>query len=109
MDTFRVDVTGVNHVATKAPEAVLDFESKIPRIDSDGRPLFAVELVAIGDAGAFVFSVKVPGEPKGITSGQPVRVTGLVATTWTMRDRSGVSFRADAIEAVTSSQKPLAS
>ena len=36
--------------------------------------------------------------PKGVTQGATVRVTGLVATPWSMGDRSGVAYRAAQIE-----------
>jgi hypothetical protein len=42
--------------------------------------------------------VKVAGEPRGVTHGAAVKVTGLMATPWAMGDRSGVAFRADRIE-----------
>jgi hypothetical protein len=34
-----------------------------------------------------------------------VKVTGLVATTWQMGDRHGVSFRADKVEALSTTTK----
>ncbi|MDA8280755.1 MAG: hypothetical protein M0Z63_10110 [Actinomycetota bacterium] len=106
---LRVDVNGVTFIAANPPEAVVDFESKLPRTDPDGRPVFAVGVVALGAEGADVLTVKVAGQPKGITQGLPVKVSGLVATTWQMGDRHGVSFRADVIEAVTQPQKTPAS
>ena len=45
-----------------------------------------------------MITVKVAGELKGIGEFTPVKVTDLVATTWTMDDRSGVSFRAAKVE-----------
>jgi len=42
----------------------------------------------------------VTGEPKGITEGTEVRVTGLEAFAWSMGDRHGISFRAAAITPV---------
>jgi hypothetical protein len=96
-----IDTQNLTFIAANPPEAVLDFESKQPRTDTDGRPVFAVGVVALGSEGADVLTVKVAGEPKGITQGSPVRVTGLVATTWQMPpDRHGVSFRAETIESL---------
>ncbi len=48
-----------------------------------------------------MITVKVAGELKGIGEFTPVKVTELVATTWNMEDRSGVSFRASKVEALT--------
>jgi hypothetical protein len=72
------------------------------RLDAEGRALFSVDLASITLDGTEVYSVKVAGQPKGITPGVSVSVSGLVATTWSMGDRSGVSFRADAIDVMTS-------
>jgi len=104
-----IDTQHLSFIAANPPEPVIDFESKLPRTDPDGKPVFALGVVALGNEGADVLTVKVAGEPKGITQGLPVKVTGLVATTWQMGDRHGVSFRADAIEAVALSQKVSAS
>jgi len=43
----------------------------------------------------------VAGEIKGLGEFTPVKVAGLVATTWTMADRNGVSFRAAKIEVLS--------
>ncbi|MHB8435485.1 MAG: hypothetical protein ACYDC0_06350, partial [Acidimicrobiales bacterium] len=88
-----IDTQHLSFIAVGPPEAVIDFDSKQPRTDTDGKQVFAVGVVALGNEGADVLSVKVAGEPKGITQGLPVKVTGLVATTWQMGDRHGVSFR----------------
>jgi len=104
-----IDTQHLTFIAASAPEPVLDFDSKAPRSDPDGKPLFAVGVVALGSEGAEVLTLKVTGQPRGITQGLPVKVSGLVATTWQMGDRHGVSFRADVIEAVALSQKAPAS
>jgi len=95
-----INVQSLSFIAVGVPEAVVDFDSKQPRTDTDGRPIFAVGVVALGNEGADILTVKVGGQPKGITQGVPVNVTELVATTWQMGDRHGVSFRAGSIEAI---------
>jgi hypothetical protein len=93
-----IDTTGMTFLAAGPPEPVLDFESKAPRVDESGAPLHSVQVVALNDGGAEVIAVKVAGQPKGVTQGSTVKITGLVATPWTMGDRSGVAYRADLIE-----------
>lgn len=93
-----IDTTGITFLVATAPEPVRDFESKQQKTDEAGAPLFAVQLVALGGDGAEVISVKVAGEPATLTQGSPVRVTGLVATPWSMGDRAGVSFKASGME-----------
>jgi hypothetical protein len=77
---------------------VVDFETKRPRADENGEPLYMVQLIAMSDGAADIIAVKVPGQPSGLRQGHPVKVQGLVAQPWTMQDRSGVAFRAARIE-----------
>lgn len=93
-----INTQNMQFIVATVPEAVVDFESKQPRIDSEGQRLFAVGLIALGTEGAEILSVKVAGQPKGLIQGSVAKVTGLLATTWQMGERHGVSFRADAIE-----------
>ena len=65
----------------------------------NGQPVFNVHLFSVGAGGRDVITVKVTGEPKGIAQFTPVRLHELVATTWAMGDRSGVSFKATRLEA----------
>jgi hypothetical protein len=84
------------------PEPVVDFETKRPRADDNGEPLYVVQLVALAEQSAEILAVKVPGMPgPGLRQGHPVKVVGLVAQPWTMGDRSGVAFRAARIEPAT--------
>ena len=101
-----IDTQHLNFIAVGIPEAVVDFDSKQPRHDPDGRALFSLSIVALGAEGADILIVKVAGLPKGITAGSPVKVTDLVATTWQMKDRNGVSFRAESIESLGASVTP---
>ena len=98
---FPVDTSAVKFVAGGAPEPALDYDTKAPKLDESGKPIFNVYLFAVGAGGRDQLTVKVVGEPKGIGEFTPVRVHELVATTWSMENRSGVSFRASAIEPLT--------
>ena len=93
-----VDTTTVRFVAAGPPEPSIDYATKQQRTDDSGQPLFQVHLLAVGGGARDVISVRVAGEPKGIAELQPVKVTELVASTWSMDDRFGVSFRAQRIE-----------
>jgi hypothetical protein len=97
-----IDTQAIQFAASGPAEPVIDFDTKAPRIDqTTGQPLFNVPLFAAGSGTADTLVVKVAGEPKGLGTFTPVRVTGLVAATWDMGDRHGVSFRAERIEATT--------
>jgi hypothetical protein len=93
-----VDTSAIAFLCAMPPEPVVDFETKRPRADENGEPLYVVQLVALAENSAEILAVKVPGMPSGIRQGHPVKVTGLVAQPWTMADRSGVAFRAARIE-----------
>jgi hypothetical protein len=94
-----IDTSAIAFLCALAPEPVVDFETKRPRADENGEPLYVVQLLAMGDGSADLLAVKVPGIPgAGVRQGTAVKVVGLVAQPWTMNDRAGVSFRAVRIE-----------
>ena len=88
-----IDASGLQFLVVVAPVPVIDFESKRPKADENGQPLFTVKLVAMGDGDAEILPVKVPGVGT-LLPGTTVRVTNLFASPWSKGDRSGVSFRA---------------
>jgi hypothetical protein len=93
-----IDTTGLMFLLVKNVEPVRDFETKRVKADTDGVPLFQVDLVAMGNGEADIIRVKIAGEPEGLTVNGPVTVAGLVAQPWSMDNgRSGVSFRAESI------------
>jgi hypothetical protein len=101
-----IDSSAISFLCALAPEPVLDFETRRPRADENGEPLYVIQLLAMGDGSADLLAVKVPGVPSSaIRQGAPVKVTGLVAQPWTMNDRSGVSFRAARVEPVVTQAK----
>jgi hypothetical protein len=94
-----VDTSAIAFLCAVEAEPVVDFETKRPRADENGEPLYVVQLIALSDGAAEIIPVKVPGLPgPGIRQGHPVKVSGLVAQPWTMGDRSGVAFRAAKVE-----------
>jgi len=94
-----VDTSALAFLCAVEAEPVVDFETRRPKADENGEPLYVVQLIAMTDGAAEIIAVKVPGMPSpAIRQGHPVKVTGLVAQPWTMNDRSGVAFRAARIE-----------
>jgi hypothetical protein len=93
-----IDTAGISFIAAGPPEAVVDFETKAAKVDESGQPIFGLQVVALSGGGAEVISVKVTGEPKGVTQGAALKLVGLTAQPWAMGDRSGVAFRAARIE-----------
>jgi hypothetical protein len=97
-----IDTSGMMFMGALPPEPVTDFDSKAPKTDANGELLYAVQVVALTGDGAEVIKVTVPGEPN-VTPGAVLRLDGLVASPWSMGERSGVSFRATRIEPVNAS------
>ena len=100
-----IDISAIAFLCALAPEPVIDFETRRPKADENGEPLYVVQLIAMTDGAAEILAVKVAGMPSGIRQGHPVKVTGLVAQPWTMNDRSGVAFRAARVEPVVAQAK----
>src|ERR671910_2918972 len=101
-----VDTSSIAFLCALEPQPVLAFDTKQPRADENGEPLYVVQLIALAEGEAEIIAVKVPGQPsQAIRQGHPVRVHGLVAQPWTMGDRAGVAFRAAKVEPAVSQAK----
>ena len=97
---FPIDTTNLQFGSGGKPEPVIDFDTKQPRVDENGTPLFKVPMFVITPDGNEKFEIKVAGEPKGLTNFGLVKVTNLVAQNWDMGNMHGISFRADRIETI---------
>ena len=101
-----VDTSAIAFLCALEPQPLLAFDTKQPRADENGEPLYVVQLIALAEGEAEILAVKVPGMPsQAIRQGHPVKVTRLVAQPWSMHDRSGVAFRAARIEPAVSAAK----
>lgn len=98
---IQVQTTGVTYTLAKVPEPITDRETGQARVNAEGKPLYQAQLVALSADGAEVLQVKTSSVGSGLAAGGQVRCVNLIATPWSIGDRSGVSFLADAIEAVT--------
>jgi len=95
-----IDTNTVRFASAGPAQPVLDYETKAPKLDESGQPLFNVPLFAAGGGVADSITVKVAGEPKGLAEFTPVKVSGLLAITWEVGGNHGVSFRAERVEAL---------
>ena len=93
-----IDTTTVNFAASGPAEPVLDFETRQPKTDENGVPLFNVPVFAAGSGVKDSITIKVAGEVKGLSEFTIVKITNLIASTWEVGSNHGVSFRADRIE-----------
>src|SRR5438874_2636629 len=93
-----IDTSGMSFVVAGPVEPVRDFVSKLPRTDENGVPLFVVPLMVLGDNQPEIIAVKVAGQPTALSPGQLAKVSELVASPWSMGERSGVAFKATKID-----------
>ncbi len=93
-----IDTTSLAFVCAGEAQPVVDYDTRRPKTDDNGVPLYQVALVAMTDGTAEVINCKVAGQPTGLTAGAPVRLVELVAIPWPMGERSGVAHRATRIE-----------
>ena len=101
-----IDTSAIAFLCAMPPEPVVDFETRRPKADENGEPLYVVQLLVMGEDSADLIAVKVPGVPSSaIRQGAPVKVAGLVAQPRTISDRSGVSFWAARIEPAMAAAK----
>jgi hypothetical protein len=100
-----VDTSAIAFLCALEPQPLLAFDTKQPRADENGEPLYVVQLIALAEGEAEILAVKVPGQPSGTRQGHPVKVHSLVAQPWSMNDRAGVSFRAARIEPAMAAAK----
>jgi hypothetical protein len=98
-----IDTQTVKFAAAGPAEPVLDYETRVPKLDENGTALFNVPLFAAGSGVKDSITVKVSGEPKGLSEFTPVTITNLIATTWEVGTNHGVSFRAERIELLKAS------
>lgn len=96
---LAVDLSTVRFAAAGQSRPHLDYTTKTQKLDDQGQPLYEVRLFVIGAGDPEAITVRVPGDQKSLAEFQPVRVHGLTATTWSMGERSGVTFRATKVEA----------
>jgi hypothetical protein len=103
-----IDTSRLKFLVVAAAEPLKQYEegkpreSWAPRTDvHTGEVLWRVQLVALSDGEAEIIRVAVPGDPK-VSQGEMVRIDGMTAQAWEMDGRSGMAFRATAIEPATS-------
>jgi hypothetical protein len=93
-----IDTTSLTFMCAAPARPVTDYETKQHKADATtGELLYNLQVVALDDWGAEVIQLKIAGDPK-VGQGAMLRLHGLVATPWSMGERSGVSFRVDRVE-----------
>ncbi len=102
---YPIDTSRLRFLVVAPAEELRQFEEGKPReawarrTDANGEVLWRVQVVALGDGDAEIIRVTVAGDPK-VGQGEMVRVQGMTQQAWEMDGRSGMAFRAVAIQPV---------
>src|SRR5919109_983255 len=102
-----IDTSRLQFLVVAAAEPLRQYEEGkpreawAPRTDVNGEILWRVQLVALGDGEADIIRVAVAGDPN-VGQGEMVAVDGLTAQAWELDGRSGMAFRAQAIQSWSS-------
>jgi hypothetical protein len=113
MAKLKMDTSGSTYIVGRRAEAAREYDANLPadqraqKRDGSGRPLFVMQLVALGDDGAELMRVETP-PARGVPQGTPVRIDGLTATTWEVDGRAGISYRAESITALSAGPEKAA-
>lgn len=97
MAAIKVDTSASRYSVGVVPKPKNDMEGRQRTDRITGSPLFVTQLIKLDDDGAEIIPVTTPGAPD-VGQGAEVRPVNLVAIPWQQAQRSGVAFRADAIE-----------
>jgi hypothetical protein len=98
-----IDVSRLlGRVVMVAPRPRVNGEGEL-RPDRDGQTVFLVGVAVVKDASneASVIDVQITSELVGIEVGSTVELDGLEATPWNFEGRSGLSWKASSIKALS--------
>ncbi len=105
MAMIKVDTSGSRYSVGSIPKPKNDQQGNQRTDRMSGAPLFMTQLIQLDEGGAEIINVTTAGRPD-LGQGAEVRPVGLIAIPWQQGDRSGVAFKADAIEHATAASSP---
>jgi len=97
-----VDIRKVSFTVTMNPTEKLDQNGK-QKINRDGAPMWATQVMALDETGAEVLSITVAGQKPNATVGQLVVPVELEAIPWNNNGKHGVAYRAVELKSVSAS------
>lgn len=100
MAAIKVDISDSRYSVGAIPKPKTDMQGQQRMDRLTGVGLFVTQLIELSDEGAQLLNVTTAGCPD-VGQGAEVRPVKLIAIPWQQGDRSGVSFKADAIEHAT--------
>jgi hypothetical protein len=100
MAAIKVDTSASRYSVGAVPKPKNDMEGKQRTDRMTGALLFTTQLIKLDEDGAEIIAVTTAGDPD-LGQGAEVRPVGLIAIPWQQGQRSGVAFKAERIEHVT--------
>ena len=101
-----INTSSLRFLLSGDPSPVLDYETRAPRSDGKGQPLYKVPVIITGggERRAPAVEVTVPGPLPEVEQGSPVLFDDLTIRSWQMRgndgrERNGVTLRAEGMRA----------
>ncbi|MDH2903979.1 MAG: hypothetical protein PXZ08_08530 [Actinomycetota bacterium] len=85
-------------IALGPPTEVVDFKTKTPKLDSDGKGIYSLPVAAMSGGEQEIITVRSTQFAKGITAGAAVRFIELVISNWEFSGKSGVTFYAESVQ-----------
>ena len=96
----HVKTEDLSAIALGVPTKVIDFQSKTPKLDSDGKGIYSLPVVAISDGEQEIITVRSSQFAKPITAGTAVKFIDLVISNWEFAGRHGTTFYAESVHLV---------
>lgn len=96
----HVKTDNLSAIALGAPIEVVDFQSKTPKLDSDGKGIYSLPVVAFSDGEQEIITIRSSQFAKGITAGSSVKFIDLVISNWEFAGRHGTTFYAESVQLV---------
>ena len=94
----HVNTDNLSAIALGPPTEVVDFKTKTPKLDSDGKSIYSLPAAAMSGGEQEIIAVRSTQFAKGITAGTAVRFIELVISNWEFSGKSGVTFYAESVQ-----------
>jgi hypothetical protein len=92
-----INTASLQALVTEPPRPRLDYQTKTPKTDPNGVPLWQVRVVLVDGKDSAPVRISVPGEPQ-VSVMQPVRLVGLAVRVLEIRGETSTSWMVERLE-----------
>lgn len=97
---LNIDVAEKDFTVTRAPSPKVDAQGVQRAEKGSGLPMWSTELVVTDESGGEIIKVSTHGKAPDVEVGDVVEVIDLVAIPWHTNGRSGIAYKATAVQPV---------